>query len=282
MNAVDEQMAKLRNDALGMDEGGGFSDIVYGENNLARNKPPLDPDSPAGQAYSKQMNDLATKATVLEKELELARKAEKKAAKKASKEPTTIEEKIDVVKTQGEARRNQARGKPDVLEMKIDEAPAGGSALDQSIVAKRSFNEDLEKYRYGSPKDPLTLEEYKHLQNSDFIEKQNMFDILKERNPDYIEHSFWYKDKDGVVTNMEHHNGELGMTKIDKNNPNKETVYSKSNPDREDEWVFVKSQNENGVGKVLERFEVKDTFSPRHPKLKDWPAEFTNSKYDME
>jgi hypothetical protein len=258
LNAIDEQMTALREDAL--------------ENRLK-------PDTPEGKAYSDQLNKLSKQATQLQKEFELAKKAEKKAGK----QPTTLEEKVEVIKSQGENRRNQARGKPDVLEMKIgEESPAGGSALDQSIVAKRSFNEDMQKYRYGSSKDPLTLEEYNHLQNSDFIEKQNMFDILKEINPEYTEYSFWYKDKTGATTNVNQDGSNLLVTKIDKKNPQKETIYSKDNPDREDAWVFVKSQNENGVRKVIERFEVKDTLAPRHPKLKDWPAEFTNSKYDLE
>ena len=71
------------------------------------------------------------------------------------------------------------------------------------------------------------------------------------------------------------------MAEIDKNNPNKETSYSKSNPDREDEWSFVKMESDNSGRKITESFQVKGTTSPRHEKLKNWPAEFTNSKYDM-
>ena len=101
-------------------------------------------------------------------------------------------------------------------------------------------------------------------------------------NPDYIEHSFWYKDKDGTVINVAPDpTGSLTITKIDKNNPNKETSYSKSNPDREDEWSFVKMESDNSGRKITESFQVKGTTSPRHEKLKNWPAEFTNSKYDM-
>jgi hypothetical protein len=258
LNALEEQMTSLRDDAL---------------------ESRLKPDTPEGEAYSKQLNELSKQATALEKELEIVKKAEKKASKSA---PKTLEEKVDIVKSQGEARRNQARGKPDVLGMQIGEAPAGKSVLDQSIVAKRSFNEDMERYRYGSPKDPLTLEEYNYLKNSDFIEKQNMFDILKERDPAYIEHTFWYKDKDGVVTNMQAYKGDLSITKVDKNNPEKEISYSKSNPDREDEWTFYKIEHIGGNRKILEKFTVKDTFAPRDPRLKNWPEEFTNSKYDLE
>ena len=178
--------------------------------------------------------------------------------------------------------RGKTAGPKNVSRMIIDEPPTGKSELDQSIIAKRSFNENLEKYRYGSPKDPLTLDEFNHLQNSDFIKNQGFFDRLKNIDPDYTEHSFWFKDKNGVTTNLESHNGALGITKIDKNNPNNEIVYSKLNPNKKDTWIFTKSQNENGSRKILEKFEVKDTYAPRHPKLKDWPEEFTNSKYDME
>lgn len=187
-----------------------------------------------------------------------------------------------MVKHLDNKKRASAR-QSNVLEMKIDDGSVGGSVLDQSVISKRSFNENLEKYRYGSPKDPLTVEEYNHITNSDFIEKQNMFDSIKGMNPEYIEHTFWYKDKDGTVINVEPDpTGSLTITKIDKNNPNKETSYSKSNPDREDEWSFVKMESDNSGRKITESFQVKGTTSPRHEKLKNWPAEFTNSKYDME
>ena len=190
---------------------------------------------------------------------------------------------IDAMVTHLDNKKRASQRQSNVLEMKIDDGSVGGSTLDQSVIAKRSFNENLEKYRYGSPKDPLTVEEYNHITNSDFIEKQNIFDSIKGMNPDYIEHSFWYKDKDGTVINVAPDpTGSLTITKIDKNNPNKETSYSKSNPDREDEWSFVKMESDNSGRKITESFQVKGTTSPRHEKLKNWPAEFTNSKYDME
>ena len=72
INKIDEQMTALRENNLGLSEGGGYADKVR-----------LNPDSPAGQEYMKQMSDLSKQSSILEKEFELAKKAEKKAGKKA-------------------------------------------------------------------------------------------------------------------------------------------------------------------------------------------------------
>jgi len=156
------------------------------------------------------------------------------------------------------------------------------SKLEEGIVNKRTFNKDMQKYRYGSSKEPLTYEEFKHLESSDFIEKQDITDILKGIETRHTEHSMWYKDKNGVTKNVDAHNGRLTVTEIDKKNPNREITYSKDNPSDEDHWYFHKTVRENGAKVSHEKFEVTDTFSPRHEKLKDWPEEFKNSKYDYE
>lgn len=110
---LDNQMTNLRDDAL--------------ENRLT-------PDTPEGQAYSNQLNEMSIRAKSLQAELELAKKAEKKAGK----QPKTLEEKLDVVKSQGEDRRNQARGKPDVLEMQIakEDLPKGISSLSKEVTGE--------------------------------------------------------------------------------------------------------------------------------------------------
>jgi len=100
------------------------------------------------------------------------------------------------------------RRKPDVLGMQIGE-PKPTGALEQSIVAKRSFNGDLQKYRYGTEKSPLTLQEYNHLKNSEFIDKQNTRDILMGMRPDLTEYSIWYKDKSGKIQNIQTYGDEF-------------------------------------------------------------------------
>ena len=61
LSTLDNQMTNLRDNAL--------------SNRLT-------PDTPEGQAYAKQLNDMSTQANKLQKELNLAKEAEKKAAKK--------------------------------------------------------------------------------------------------------------------------------------------------------------------------------------------------------
>lgn len=114
LTALDNQMTNLRDEAL--------------SNRLT-------PNTPEGQAYSNQLNEMANRAKSLQTELELAKKAEKKTNKSA---PKTLEEKVDVVKSQGETRRNQARGNPDVSEMKIgkDELPTGIKSLSKETTGE--------------------------------------------------------------------------------------------------------------------------------------------------
>jgi hypothetical protein len=95
-----------------------------------------------------------------------------------------------------------------VSQMMIGE-PKPTGALEQSIVAKRSFNGDLQKYRYGTEKAPLTLEEYNHLKNSEFIDKQNTRDIIMGMRPDLTEYSIWYKDKSGKIQNIQTYGNEF-------------------------------------------------------------------------
>lgn len=64
LTALDNEMTNLRDTAL--------------ENRIT-------PDTPEGVAYSNQLNEMANKASTLQKELELAKKAEKSANKKSSK-----------------------------------------------------------------------------------------------------------------------------------------------------------------------------------------------------
>jgi hypothetical protein len=95
-----------------------------------------------------------------------------------------------------------------VSQMMIGEPKATGP-LEQSLVSKRSFNGDLQKYRYGTEKSPLTLEEYNHLKNSEFIDKQNTRDILMGMRPDLTEYSIWYKDKSGKIQNIQTYGNEF-------------------------------------------------------------------------
>jgi hypothetical protein len=163
LTTLDNQMTNLRDEAL--------------SNRLT-------PNTPEGQAYSNQLNEMANRAKSLQTELELAKKAEKSPVRKANKAP------------------------PNVSQMMIGEPKATGP-LEQSLVSKRSFNGDLQKYRYGTEKSPLTLEEYNHLKNSEFIDKQNTRDILMGMRPDLTEYSIWYKDKSGKVQNMQTYGNEF-------------------------------------------------------------------------
>jgi hypothetical protein len=88
-----------------------------------------------------------------------------------------------------------------------DPKPTG--ALEKSLVTKRSFNGDLQKYRYGTEKSPLSLEEYNHLKNSEFIDKQNTRDIIMGMRPDLTEYSIWYKDKSGKIQNIQTYGNEF-------------------------------------------------------------------------
>jgi hypothetical protein len=95
-----------------------------------------------------------------------------------------------------------------VSQMMIGE-PKPTGALEKSLVTKRSFNGDLQKYRYGTEKSPLSLEEYNHLKNSEFIDKQNTRDILMGMRPDLTEYSIWYKDKSGKIQNIQTYGNEF-------------------------------------------------------------------------
>lgn len=95
-----------------------------------------------------------------------------------------------------------------VSQMMVGEPKATGP-LEQSLVSKRSFNGDLQKYRYGTEKSPLTLEEYNHLKNSEFIDKQNTRDIIMGMRPELTEYSIWYKDKSGKIQNIQTYGNEF-------------------------------------------------------------------------
>lgn len=160
LNSIDEQMTNLRDDALANG---------------------LKPNTPESEVLSKQLGELNEQAKTLQKELDAAKKAEKKTSKSAPK---------------------------NVSKMMIGEPKATGP-LEQSLVSKRSFNGDLQKYRYGTEKSPLTLQEYNHLKNSEFIDKQNTRDILMGMRPDLTEYSIWYKDKSGKIQNIQTYGDEF-------------------------------------------------------------------------
>lgn len=100
------------------------------------------------------------------------------------------------------------KGPSNVSQM-LTGAPKDTSKLGQSIVDKRSFNSDLQKYRYGTEKNPLTMEELNHIRTSDFIDHQNTRDSLMGMNPEHTEYSLWYRDKTGKVQNIQTYGKEI-------------------------------------------------------------------------
>jgi len=73
LTALDNQMTNLRDEAL-------FNRLT--------------PDTPEGQAYSNQLNEMGKQASILAKELELAKKAEKSQARQAKKAPPNVSQMI--------------------------------------------------------------------------------------------------------------------------------------------------------------------------------------------
>tara|TARA_R110000868_G_scaffold73509_2_gene213113 strand:- start:51 stop:2168 length:2118 start_codon:yes stop_codon:yes gene_type:complete len=228
------------------------------------------PDTPAGIQYQDQMTPLSIRMQELSKELELAKKIDKKNKmvpltkeitspkilngtiqythmnpdktilygnlpdgtpvqvhtgqlldkKGGPATPTVVYNAADPKSltkiAEYDIKGNETSGKsfqpknapPNVSKMMVGEPKATGP-LEQSLVSKRSFNGDLQKYRYGTEKSPLTLEEYNHLKNSEFIDKQNTRDILMGMRPDLTEYSIWYKDKSGKIQNIQTYGNEF-------------------------------------------------------------------------
>lgn len=100
------------------------------------------------------------------------------------------------------------KGPSNVSQMLVGE-PKDIKALEQSLVSKRQFNEDLQKYRYGTEKNPLTVDEAVHLLESDFLPKQELVDNMMGRKTDLTEYSIWYRDENGKAQNVQTYGGEL-------------------------------------------------------------------------
>ena len=218
--------------------------------------------TPEGESHQAQLGQLHNRTKTLEKELETTLKEEKKAEKKAQKQ--SVESVLARAKKQP----------PEGVSQMLTEDTTG------SFSTKRKFNAERDSEVWGSKDNPLTPKEHDEMKT------------WKGLSPEVSESSVWYKDKEGNTFNKYSNQwGELNVEKIDSKNPNKSTTYSRREfEDREGEWLWTKTEWNNGSmvkeefftpeGKTTAQISKKNIFEDgQTPEgLHTWPTEFHKFK----
>lgn len=116
LTALDNQMTNLRDEAL-------FNRLT--------------PDTPEGQAYSNQLNEMGKQAAVLAKELELAKKAEKSQVRQAKKAPPNVSKMMTPEDTFKALKQDVPRSEMGLTEGKIfDMTQAERNAYRKTLTAQ--------------------------------------------------------------------------------------------------------------------------------------------------